>query len=156
MKEIYKNLYVGDDEDYEKVKDKQDFYIIRSCKEGQGGHRAVLGYTERGAPKDDNYYFVERPRLLSLNLVDPPHESFIPPQVVNKALSFARKHLEQNHKVLIACNSGFSRAPSLGLLMMYELGKLPASRAISMYRKIYPDFAPSEGFKQFLRKRLHT
>lgn len=154
MKQIYTNLYIGGDEDYEKVKDKEDWFVVRAAKEGSGGHRDTLQYKERAAPKDSNYYFVERPRKLILNLVDPPHESMVPPQVVDKALEFTRQHLEQKEKVLIACNQGFSRAPSLGLLMLYELGKLPTRSAFSTFRKLYPPYAPSSGMKSFIRQRL--
>lgn len=156
MKELIKNLYVGGDEDYEKVKDKEDWWIVRAAKEGPGGHRDTIGYAERGAPKDENYLWVEKPRKLILNLVDSPKEAMIPSSIVDKALDYAHQHLADNKKVLICCNRSESRAPSLCLLLMHRLGKLPTSRAMNLFRKIFPQFAPSEGMKSVIRKRLHT
>lgn len=155
MKELIRGLFVGGDEDYEKVKDKEDFFIVRAAKEGPGGHRDTLGYEERGAPKDENYLWVEKPRKLILNLVDAPKEALIPSSIVDKALEYTHKHLADNKKVLICCNRAESRAPSLCLLLMHRLGKLPTSRAMNLFRKLYPNFAPSEGMKSVIRKRLH-
>ena len=42
--EVIRNLYVGGDEDYEKVKDNKDFDIIRCCKFGPGSHKEILKY----------------------------------------------------------------------------------------------------------------
>lgn len=155
MKELIKNLYVGGDEDYQKVKDNTEFYIIRAAKEGPGGHRDTLGYSERAAPKDDNYLFVEKPRKLILNLVDSPNEAMVPSSIVDKAIEYAHKHLADNKKVLVCCNKAESRAPSLCLLILHRLGHLPARRAMNLFRKMYPNFAPSAGMKDFLRKRLN-
>ena len=156
MTEVHKNLFVGDDADYQKVKDNDSWWIIRAAKEGAGGHRDTLGYKERSAPKGDDYLFVERPRKLILNLVDSPNEAMIPSSIVDKAIEYAHKHLAENKKVLVCCNRGESRAPSLAILIMHRLGQLPASRAINLFRKIYPNYAPSAGFKNYIRKRLHV
>lgn len=156
MKELIKNLYVGDDSDYLKVKDNESWWIIRCAKEGPGGHRDTLGYQERSAPKGDNYLFVERPRKLILNLVDSPNEAMIPSSIVDKAVSYARQQLSENRRLLLCCNKAESRAPSLALLILHDLGKLPASRAMNLFRKMYPLYAPSDGMRNFVRKRIHA
>jgi len=154
MKEIYSRLFVGDDSDYEKVKDKNDWYVIRACKEGEGGHRSQLGYTERAAPKGKDYLFVQKGRVLALNMVDSDDPAFTPDALVDKALSFVSSSLGLGHKVLIACNQGQSRAPSLALLWLVLNGKLPFEGAFRRFKKLYPDYDPSPGIKGYIRQRL--
>lgn len=36
MKEIVKGLWVGNDTDYEKVKDNSEWRVVRACKDGPG------------------------------------------------------------------------------------------------------------------------
>lgn len=155
MREIYSKLYVGDDADYEKVKDNSDWRILRCAKDGLGGHRDTLGYTERSAPKGPTYLFVERPRKLITNLVDTDNADFIPTPLVDKALAFISDSLRVG-KLLIACNQGESRAPSLAFLWLYLEGKLPADyhRALRTFRTLYPAYSPANGIRQYVKDRI--
>ena len=55
MKEVYKNLFVGSQFDYEcNPKMFDDWFVVHACKEPY--HRKALGYTGRSAPKDDPRY----------------------------------------------------------------------------------------------------
>ena len=55
MKEVYPNLFVGTELDYENNKALFDNWcVVHACKEPY--HRNALGYTGRGAPKDSLYY----------------------------------------------------------------------------------------------------
>ena len=56
MEEIYKGVWVGDDNDYEKIKDKPEWKSVRCCKFGPGGHKETLGYTTQGAPSGKIIY----------------------------------------------------------------------------------------------------
>lgn len=156
MIQVYKDIFVGDDQSFEKVKDKNDWAIVRACKEGNGGHRDVLEYKTQGAPRDKNYLFTERERLLSLNLIDTHDPDFVPDELVDKALKFIKDELAKDKKVLIACNQGQSRAPSLALLYLYSEGKLPQhySQAIRIFRKLYPKYDPSAGLHIFTRRKI--
>ena len=156
MREIILKLYVGDDADYEKVKDNPDWHILRAAKDGPGGHRETLGYTSMGAPKGPNYLFVERPRKLILNLVDSSDPDYIPTPLVDKALSFISDSLRLEHKILVCCNHGQSRSPSLAFLWLYLEGKLPAEyhRALRTFRTLYPAYSPGDGIRQYVKSRI--
>ena len=53
MKEIYPNLHIGSQDDYENIVKQQDgWFIIHACKEPY--HRQALGYSGQGAPKTHN------------------------------------------------------------------------------------------------------
>ncbi len=155
MKQVYKNLWVGDDEDYEQVKSSPDWRIVRSAKDGLGGHRDTLGYTSQGAPRNEHYLFTERGNRLVLNMIDVDNPDFIPEELVNKAVSYIKEQIE-DHKVLVCCNKGISRAPSIALLYLYTEGKLPRPypQAVRMFRKLYPKYDPSAGIHIFTRRKI--
>jgi hypothetical protein len=155
MKEIYSHLYIGGDPDYLKVADDSGWRILRCAKDGPGGHRETLGYVGMGAPKGPNYLSVERPRKLILNIVDSDDPNFYPDSLVDKALSYITDSLRVG-KVLVCCNHGQSRAPSLAFLWLYLNGKLPAEyhRALRTFRQIYPAYSPSDGIRQYVKSRI--
>lgn len=77
MKQISPNVFVGDDDDYEKVKDNKDWAVVRCAKFGPGGHKDVLGYDTQAAPEGKNKYWVRRSNLLALNLLDLDDPNFV-------------------------------------------------------------------------------
>lgn len=155
MKEIYKNLYIGNDSDFDKVKDDDQWRIVRACKNGVGGHRDTLGYEHLSAPKGPDYLFTERGNRLSLNMIDTHDPDYIPDEMVDRALAYIRDQIK-DHKILIACNQGKSRSPSLALLYLYSEGKLPKlyPQALRMFRKLYPRYDPSAGAQIYVRRKL--
>jgi protein-tyrosine phosphatase len=155
MKEVYKNLWVGEADEIPKAKAK-GFAVVSAFKDGEHGHRDLLGYKERSAPEGKEYYFAERPKHLYLNLVDADSADYIPSTVVNKALAFVSENLRLGHSVLIACNQGESRAPSLALLWLYLEGKLPADyhRALRTFKTLYPAYSPANGIRQYVKDRI--
>jgi hypothetical protein len=155
MKEVYSRLYIGDDADYEKVKDNPDWHVLRCAKDGPGGHRETIGYQEHSAPKGPTYLFVERPRKLILNMVDSDDARFFPDPMVEKALAYISESIRIG-KVLVCCNHGQSRSPSMAFLWLYVNGKLPAEyhRALRQFRQFYPMYAPSDGIRQYTKSRI--
>jgi hypothetical protein len=154
MREVYSKLFVGDDTDYEKVKDNPDWRVLRCAKDGPGGHREVLGYQERSAPKGPTYLFVEKPRKLILNMVDSHDPRFFPDPMVSKALAFISDSLSLGHKILVCCNHGASRSPSIALMWLVKNGKLPPEGAVRKFKQLYPNYDPSPGIKIFTKQRI--
>jgi len=153
MKQISPNVYVGDDADYEKVKDARDWAFVRCCKYGPGGHQQTLGYSTLAAPEGKNKYWVRRSNLLALNLLDLDDPNFVPTEAIQVALDFIRDNVDEK-KVLIACNAGHSRGPTIGLMWLRTIGRMPYSfmQSEKFYRNdIYSKFDPSPGIEQFAR-----
>jgi len=73
MIEIYPNLYIGNEDDYEsKVRSETGWCVVHACKDPY--HRQALGYTGRAAPKEHPEYLIaRRDNQLILNLVDADH-----------------------------------------------------------------------------------
>ena len=155
MKQISPSVYVGDDSDYEKIKDDKSWVSVRCCKFGPGGHKDTLGYETQGAPDGKDKYWVRRSNRLALNLLDLDDPNFIPPEMIQQALDYIRDHVDDK-KVLVACNSGHSRGPTVGLMWLRTLGRMPYGfmQSEKIYRNdIYPKFDPGTGIEQFARMR---
>lgn len=154
MKEICSNLFIGDEDDYRfNVKGKEGWAIVHACKEPY--HRRALGYTGRGAPKNHPEYLIAlRDNRLILNLIDPENPNFIPKEIIDKALDFIEENLESGKKVLVHCNQGQSRSPSIGLLYLainsYISNNL-LEEAEKDFCEIYPSYNPSLGMRGFLK-----
>jgi len=90
---------------------------------------------------------------LILNLVDAPNPAYIPKEIIDVSLEFIHKELSEGRKVLVHCNLGTSRSPSIGLLYLaIYTEKLSKEFAIAEneFRQIYPSYNPGAGMKGFL------
>jgi predicted protein tyrosine phosphatase len=155
MKEVFSNLYVGSDKDVSRAKEK-GFAIVHACKDGDFSHRSLLKYDTMAAPKSSEYLIAKRPDNLYLNLVDSDDPNYIPREVIDAALVFIKENLDKNRPVLVHCNMGQSRAPTIAFLYLYSIGKLPAEhhKAVRTFRQLYPDYEPGIGCKLFAMKRV--
>lgn len=151
MKEIIKNLYVGDQKEYEEM-NPQGWYIIHACKEPY--HRELLGYTGASAPKESKeYLWARRDDVLYMNLVDPRNVTFIPKALINKAISFIDEGLGKGKKVLVHCNMGNSRAPSIAFMYLMTVSSFEDfDEALAAFKIIYPKYEPSAGFQTFTKR----
>lgn len=153
MKQIYKNLYVGSQEDYEGLvkHEEEDWYVIHACKEPY--HRNALGYTGRAAPKDHPEYLIaRRDNRLILNLVDAPKPEFIPEEIITEALKAIHANID-DRKVLVHCNQGMSRSATIGLLYMHAVHAIDEDfhKAEAEYKKNYPWYVPGNGMRMFAK-----
>lgn len=158
MQEIFRvkdggSVWVGDDLDYEKIKDKPDWKSARMCKYGPGGHQQTLGYHSLAAPKDKHYLHVIKDNRIAINIIDMDDPSMIPFECIKYALDYIKKQLDLGFNVLVACNSGHSRGPSTGLAFLRSIGEMPHNFHISekIYHSIYNKYDPGMGMRQKLR-----
>lgn len=96
---------------------------------------------------------------LYLNLIDgparylstPPFEAF---------LSFAGRHWSQGCGLLIHCNQGISRGPSLAMLFLARHSTLLPSgsydEACAVFSRLLPGYSPGDGIRSFLREQWET
>ena len=155
MIEIFPNLFIGTEQNYESnVKGKPDWITVHACKEPY--HRRELGYTGRAAPKDHPEYLIaRRDKRLILNLVDAPNSDFIPKEIIDAAIEYIHEGLSNSQKVLVHCNLGESRSPSIGLLYLaIYTDRVPKefTMAEQAYRGIYPLYRPGLGMRGFITK----
>jgi hypothetical protein len=88
MLEVYPNLHVGCETDYERIVRYQDgWWVVHACKEPY--HRRALGYSGRAAPKTHPEYLVaRRDNRLILNLIDADDPAYIPKEIIDAAIDF--------------------------------------------------------------------
>lgn len=151
MQEIFPNLYVGTVADYEDNKGRDDFCFVGACKEPI--HRNVVGYTGKACSKDDpEYLYAQRDNLLALNLIDVKDVNYISPIIIDKAVEFIRDMLAMGKKVLVFCNQGMSRSPTIALLAIADIFSCPFETAIEKFKIICPEYAPNEGMLEYARQ----
>lgn len=124
--------------------------VVHACKEPC--HRGAVGYTTRSIPSHHpNYLVLERGHHLYLNLIDPPQPLFMMPSF-EAFLKFVDREIAER-PVLIHCNQGESRAPSLTLLYMAKrLDALPSDSyagAATVFRQKYA-YNPGRGIETWL------
>lgn len=153
MIEILTNLFVGSQDDEASIRGQSDWYVVHACKEPY--HRQGLGYTGRGAPKEHPEYLVAaRDGCLILNLVDVDNVNYIPAEIIDAALSAIDRNIAAS-KVLVHCNQGLSRSPTIGLLYMAKytdrIRSTDAESAMREFREIYPAYNPARGMAEYVR-----
>lgn len=101
-----------------------------------------------------------RPGRLILNLIDAADPKYIPKKIVDAALSYIHTALGDNQLVLVHCNQGESRGPSIGLLYLVKytdvLPKNSSDAAVREFRKLYPKYNPALGMRGFIRKYFNS
>lgn len=133
------------------------WYVISAARDPW--HRQALGgYVGRGAPKDHAEYLIAlRPNRLILNLVDVADPAYIRDEIISAALAAIDDAFAQDRKVLIHCNQGQSRAPTIAMLYMAKHGPLREMlpfEVVEAFKRIYPSYAPADGMRLYAQRWL--
>ena len=153
MKEVHTNLFIGDDTDCSICTANAEFAIVHSCKTC---HQKVLGYRGVLPSAHPAYLVYEEGAHLYLNLVDMPNE--LPAEfghpMVERAMRFISREIKTK-KVLIHCNFGMSRSPSLGLAYLAITGVISKNSlegAINEFQARYPKYSPGGGILLYMKR----
>lgn len=155
MMEIWPALHIGTERDYEQdIRHREGWSIVHACKEPY--HRGALGYRTPIAPLEHpEHHVARRGHRLMLNLLDEPDALSVAQNLIDAALDFTDEQLKAGRKVLIHCNLGTSRSPTVGLL--YLLSRTSHFRSGTFeeiearFRYLYPIYSPSLGMYDFAR-----
>jgi hypothetical protein len=156
MIDVYPGIYVGSDKDYnEWASHGSGFAIVHAAKEPW--HRKAVGYRGRGCPKDSPEYLVaRRDHRLMLNMIDTEDPTYVPMAMIWQSLKFIEEHHEAGYKVLIACNKGESRAPSIAMLYLSAWLKVIPNKTIEEaedhFVELYPNYHPRSGIRLHLKE----
>lgn len=158
MIEVYPNLFVGNEADANSISNQSGWFIIHACKEPF--HRQALGYSGRAAPKiHPEYLIAKRDNRLILNLVDAADPAYIPKEIIDAAVEAIQQHISRN-KVLVHCNQGMSRSPTIALLYLASytstLGKNDFEQTLVDFKKLYPAYAPAGGMYYFAQQNWNS
>jgi hypothetical protein len=128
--------------------------VVHACK--IPCHRDAVGYRNTLPTYDPNYLAFEDAHHLYLNLIDPT-EPLFQMESFEAFFRFVDREIEERD-VLIHCNKGESRSPSLALLYMAKrLGLLPNESykaAATSFEEQFP-YSPSQGIRTWLSRNWH-
>ena len=102
------------------------------------------------APEEPEYDVAQREAHLFVNLIDAQHPAYVHKEAqIDPVLAFMEAMRAQGASILVHCEQGWSRSPSLVLLFLAtRLGVLPTaslSAAEAQFKTRYPGYAPSYG-----------
>lgn len=154
MIEVHSNLFVGNETDASVALKEDDWYIIHACKEPF--HRQALGYSGRAAPKNHPEYLIARRNgRLVLNLVDVPDPAYIAKEIMDAAVEAIAENIPRK-KVLVHCNQGMSRSPTIALLYLLkhtnELNTSSFIGIVESFKAKYPAYTPAGGVAGFVER----
>jgi hypothetical protein len=148
--QVIDRLYVGDKEGVPTA-EQRGYSILAACKDGTPDcHRAVLGYTTLGAPKDKNYFFVQRDKdHMALNLIDVDDPDMISSEAIDAGLRFMKDRYDAGKTVFSHCVAGHTRGPTMMLIFLRAIGEMPEgfTGAERKFRTLYPAYDPGIGMR---------
>lgn len=155
MQEIHERIFVANDVSC-KCGDSS-LAVVHACK--SPCHQGAVGYRGNLPSSHPNYLILEDDNNLYLNIIDPPVPLFLPPLFSN-FMRFSDQHWKSGKSLLIHCNQGESRAPSLALLFLSKgLSVIDNSSYASArmdFEKIYPRYVPGKGIETYFAQNWTT
>jgi len=152
MQEIYERVWVGNGDSCRAG--DGDWSVVHACK--NPCHVRAVGYQGSLPSSHPNYLVLARGQNLYLNLIDPPKPLFMAASF-GTFLAFADQEWLAGRKLLVHCNQGESRAPSLALLFLakrrsaLDNGSYTTARA--QFEKLYPLYKPGLGIQAYFNRK---
>ena len=147
MKEIYHDIFIGNERDYYIIQRESNWAVLHCCK--HPFHCQFVGYRGNLPSTHPDYALKRIKNEMALNLVDMDRfsENYLSfnRDMFTTAFSFLYEYRLQGYKILIHCNQGESRAPTIGLLYIARLGTFEYAdfdTSVQKLRKMYPAYMP--------------
>lgn len=110
-----------------------------------------MGYRGSLPGSHPHYLTLERDSHLFLNIIDPDKPLFLP-ELFERSAEFIAKHISHSN-VLVHCNQGLSRSPSIALVYLASIDVIPNesyTKAGSAFRELFPAYSPGLGISRYL------
>jgi len=139
MIKVWDRLYIGDQNDCKNGND--EWSIIHACK-----------YPCFDNFESTSYLVCETSTDLYLNLIDSYKPLFMP-YSFQTFFKFIKQHYGQEKKILIHCNKGESRSPSLALLFLAKtlcvISNHSYDKARKEFTELFDKYNPSLGIQKY-------
>ncbi|MDZ4178610.1 MAG: hypothetical protein U1E29_05205 [Coriobacteriia bacterium] len=149
MIEVEHGLFVGSERDCRRG--DPTMAVVHACK--HPCHVDAVGYRGSLPSNHPNYLFCQSGHDLVLNMIDPPLPLF-KPEMFATFLQFAQRHLSESRPLLVHCNQGESRAPSLALVFMAKVSRtITASSYLDarvQFEQRFSGYRPGAGIQTYL------
>jgi len=154
MIEVHDRVYVGNISSC--TLGNSELAIVHACK--HPCHVNAVGYTGNLPRDHPNYLTLMTEHDLYLNIIDPDRPLFMPP-LFTTFLEFASNHWDEGRRVLVHCNQGESRAPSLAMLLLAKhvgvISNDSYASAKNDFWNIYPAYNPGLGIQRYLSENWY-
>ena len=151
MKEIYHDIFIGNERDYYEIQRESNWAVLHCCK--HPFHCQFVGYRGNLPSTHPDYALKRIENEMALNLVDMDRfsENYLSfnRDMFTTAVSFLNEHRLQGYKILIHCNQGESRVPTIGLLYIGRLGTFEYAdldKSVQKLRKVYLAYMPQKTY----------
>ncbi len=163
MRKVYSfdvsDLYYCDKEEYE------DFLYHNDCWNTSfllcaknPFHKDIVGY-DRNCPKGHpEYLCAHRPlqHLMALNMIDAKDPKFFSDEMIDKGLEFIQNEMDNRRDVIVVCNLGESRSPTMCLMYLMAHGDIPKDKEFKEiandYIIIAPEWNPNDGILSYCER----
>lgn len=127
--------------------------VVHACK--SPCHQSAVGYRKSLPKEHPNYLWLKQGSNLYLNIIDPPIPLF-PDELFATFLSFARETRDSGKALLIHCNQGESRAPTLALVFLakhlHAISNQSYSAARQDFAQRFPRYLPGRGIQTYMHE----
>lgn len=155
MIEIYQGLFIGSE--HECRSGNSSWAVVHACK--SPCHQRAVGYRGNLLQNHPNYLILEVGNDLYLNMIDPPLPLF-KIELFTAFMEFSERHWKSNRQLLIHCNQGESRAPTLAMIFLAKniraINGSNFDEARRDFNKIFPNYNPGQGIQTFLRQNWNN
>lgn len=147
MIEIFNNIFIGSEQDYYATQGEPNWAILHCCK--NPFHCQFVGYRGNLPPNHPDYALKRINNEMALNLVDMDKFSAnyleFNKYMFETAFLFLDEYRNIGCKLLIHCNQGESRGPTIGMLYAARLGLFNYANfdsTVQAFRTVYPFYNP--------------
>jgi len=149
MVEVQPGLFVGTEADCRHG--SLSLAVVHACK--NPCHVNSVGYRDSLPASHPNYLYSESGNDLALNMIDPPVPLFRA-EMFAVFLAFSRRQYCESRPMLIHCNQGESRAPSLALVFMAKIARTIGDASYDVARadfeRVFSGYRPGDGICTYL------
>lgn len=149
MIEIFTKVFIGSEHDYYAIQHQENWAVLHCCK--NPFHCAFVGYKGSLPPNHPDYALKRKGNEMALNLVDMNQFSVsyldFNKRMFETAFAFLDEYRDKGYNLLIHCNQGESRAPTLGMLYVARLGAYNYADFDTSVQKMsvmLPSYAPKQ------------
>lgn len=149
-----KNIFVGTEQDDCFHGFVKNWAVVHACK--YPCHKLALGYEHHLQKTHPNYLTYLNGKHLYLNIIDTHSPKFFSLDLFESSIRFISTFAKQGHSVLIHCNKGESRSPSIALVYLARETDLITDSDYDNAREdfypLFPTYLPRSGIDAFLRE----
>ena len=149
MIEVFDNIFVGNEQDYYDMQNLDNWAILHCCK--HPFHCSFVGYRGSLNSNHPDYAYKRIDNEMALNLVDMDkyNGNYLDfnKAMFETAFAFLDEYRNHGYRLLIHCNQGESRGPTVGMIYISRLGAfdyVDFNTALPKFQSLYPLYNPKE------------